>query len=320
MITFDQLVGQQKAVARLRLIATASSRMQNVIILSPAGCGKTAFVEAFAHEAAARLFRINATGITDCGIGLNQALRPAIQCGQQAIIFIDESHDLRKKIQTALLTAMEKPYYVTTPIKMGRQTKNYRVQIPDTVSFAFATTDVGKMDKALLTRFARIHLDDYTQTEKEEIAQRYLSSREFQIESDALAGFARISRNIRMLILDALDTAILYNNPKINIKIFNKVMDHLQLTGNGLTRLDTKLLNRLADNEYVSLRNLIAFLQVEKEEYERMEAWLIKNDYIGVSTHGRFITKKGLDEIGRKTKQNILDLIGMLIDDGDDNQ
>jgi len=318
-LSFEQLVGQTKAVARLKLIATATGRMQNVLILSPAGCGKTAFVEAFAREAGARLFRVNAVGLTDPGIGLNQSLRPAVQCDERAIIFIDESHDLKKKIQTALLTGMEHPYYVTTPIKMGRQTKSYRVTIPEHVSFAFASTDGGKIDKALLTRFARIHLDDYTQAEKEEIAHRYLKSRGFRIEPDARAGFARIARNIRMLIKDALDTAILYQNRMINMDIFRKVIDHLQLTSNGLTRLDTKLLNRLADNEFVSLRNLIAFLQIEKEEYERMEAWLIKNDYIGVSTHGRFISRKGLGEIGRSAKKNVLDLIGSLVDEDDDD-
>jgi len=316
-ITFDTLVGQEKAIARLKLIASATSRMQNVIILSPPGCGKTAFVEAFAHEAKARLFRVNATSLIDPGVGLNQTLRPAVQFNKRSMIFVDESHGLKKKIQTALLTGMEHPFYVTTPIRMGRVTKNYKITIPEHVSFAFATTDVGKMDKALLTRFADIHLDDYTQANKEEIARRYISSQEFNIDSDAVEGFARTSRNIRML-KKSIDTAILYQNKQINIDIFHKVCEHLQITSNGLTRLDTKLLNRLADNEYVSLRNLIAFLQIEKEEYERMEAWLIKHDYIGVSTHGRYISRKGLDEIGRSVKKNVLDLIGTPMDDNED--
>jgi len=315
---FSELVGQTKAVARLKLIASSTGRMQNVIILSPAGHGKTAFVEAFAHEAGARLFRINATGLTDCGIGLNQALRPAVQGTERAIIFIDESHGLKKKIQTALLTAMEKPYFVTTPIKMGRKTQNYKVEIPENVSFCMASTDVGKMNKALLTRMIKIQLDDYAQDEKEQIAREYLKRKGFQSEPDALAGFARIARNIRMLILEVLDTAIIYNNPVINMAIFHKVIDHLQLTSSGLTKTDTKLLNRLADADYVSLRNLIAFLQVEKEEVERIEGWLIKENYVVVSTHGRSISASGLREIGRTVKKNILDLIGVPIEDEDE--
>jgi len=317
-MTFDQLTGQNKAVSRLKLIASSKERMQNVIILSPSGCGKTAFVEAFAEEAGARLFSINATSIENIGISLNQALRPVVQCGQKAIIFIDESHGLKKKVQTALLTAMESPYFVNTPIKMGRITKNYRVQIPEHVSFCMASTDSGKMDKALLTRMIKIQLDDYTQGDKEEIARRYLKSREFTAEPDALAGFARISRNIRQLILEVLDTAIIYNNPIINDDIFRKVCAHLQLTNTGLTKLDTKCLNRLADTEYVSLRNLVAFLGVEVEQFNRMENWLVANDFIGISTHGRAATKKALQEIGRSYKSNILDLIGIPMDENND--
>lgn len=310
-MSFKTLVGQDKAVGRLKLIASSTSRMQNIMILSPAGCGKTAFVDAFAREAGARLFSINASALTDTGVGLNQALRPAIKYGEKAVIFIDESHDMKKKVQTALLTAMEKPFFVITPVKMGRQTSHYQIDIPENVSFAMATTDVGKMLKPLLTRMVKITLDDYSPGEKEEIARLYLESNGFSAEPEALAGFARISRNIRMLILEVLDTARIYNNKLVNLSIFHKVIDHLQLTSNGLTKADTKLLNRLADADYVSMRNLMACLQVEKEEYERMEAWLIKDDYIGVSTHGRFITRKGLLEIGRACKQNVLDLIGV---------
>jgi Holliday junction resolvasome RuvABC ATP-dependent DNA helicase subunit len=319
MTTFDQLVGQEKAIARLRLIASATGRMQNVIILSPAGMGKSTFVEAFAKEARARLFRINASSVEDIGISLNQALRPAIMNKDRAILFFDECHSLKKKVQTALLTGLEKPYIINTPIKFGRKTKTYKVQIPEHVSFCLATTDFGKMNKALITRMMKIQLDDYTQADKEEIARRYLHSKDFEIEPDALSGFARISRNIRQLILEVLDTAIIYNNPIININIFQKVCDHLQLTSNGLTKLDTKLLNRLADHDYVSLRNLVAYLGIESEQYDRMEQWLVAQDFIEISTHGRAVTAAGLREIGRARKPNVMDIIGALVDDDEED-
>jgi Holliday junction resolvasome RuvABC ATP-dependent DNA helicase subunit len=171
------------------------------------------------------------------------------------------------------------------------------------------------MTKALLSRMINIALDEYDHEAMTIICEKFLARKGFGIDEDAVAGFASVSRNPRQLISEVCETAMIFNNKQINEDIFKKVIGQLRLTSSGLTTTDTKMLNRLAEFPYVSERNMIAYLQIEKEEFQRMEAWLIKKDLMGISTHGRFISPKGLLEIGMKARKNDLDLVGEPIDE-----
>jgi Holliday junction resolvasome RuvABC ATP-dependent DNA helicase subunit len=297
----ERIIGQKSVVARLKVFAHSERRLPSILLTSPAGYGKTRITEEFAEEAGATLFPVNAVDIKD-GASLNQMMRaPCTNEDGRSIIFIDESGEMKRKIGVALLTALESPYRLETRVKRKGQIEVWQVPIPKHVSFMFATTDLGKMHKALISRCIHLAFDDYLEDELTLIAETYLSKNGFTPDETASRGFGRVARSVRQL-LQICDCAMIYNNRQMGESVLQKVLGQLQLTPNGLTVKDTKILNYLAGRAHASERDCLAYLEVEKEEYSRAEAWLRKNELIEICSHGRYITAKGLEEIGMDSK------------------
>ncbi len=78
-------------------------------------------------------------------------------------VFIDEAHELKNVVQQALLTFLE------PKDRRGGGPKTKYVADVSEVTFVFATTDFGSLDRALRTRMQRITLAAYTQEEVERI-------------------------------------------------------------------------------------------------------------------------------------------------------
>jgi len=310
----ERVIGQKSVVERLKVFARSERRIPSLLLTSPAGYGKTRITEAFAEEAGATLHQINAVDIENAAVLNHMVGKPCAEEGDdRKIIFIDESGEMRRRIGVALLTALESPYRLETRIRRKGKVEVWRIAIPDHVSFMFATTDVGKMHKALIDRCVHLQFDDYLQEELEEIASLYFKKHGFNPTPDALNNIARISRSVRQL-LQVCNCAMIFNNQRFGESIVQKILSQLQLTPSGLTKKDTKLLNYLADRNFASERDCIAFLQVEKEEYIRMEGWLRKRGLVEVCSHGRYITTLGLEEIGVDAKMDDGSMFGIRID------
>lgn len=71
-------------------------------------------------------------------------------------VFVDEAHEMRSPLQNALLTLLEPSYR-----RGGGPNTDYIADVSD-VTFVFATTDFGAIDRALRTRLERIPLKPYT--------------------------------------------------------------------------------------------------------------------------------------------------------------
>ena len=77
------------------------------------------------------------------------------------VIFIDECHQLKRPIQDALLT-------MTEPSERRAILRDFAADMSN-VTFLFATTDIGSMEKALKTRAREINLKPYEQADIAEI-------------------------------------------------------------------------------------------------------------------------------------------------------
>lgn len=296
----DRVIGQRPVVERLKLYTRAKGRLPNVFLSASSGMGKSHICHAFGDHAKAHVHRINGGDIND-KIELTRAAAKVVQHAtlnpeERSILFVDEVGELKKRLQVPLLDALEKPFHIITEIKTGPHKGTHRLNIPENMSFMFATTDEGRCHPALMTRSHKVGLIDYSVDEMMEIGGLYLKSKGYSCTKEALRGLATISRNIRQL-KNICDTAAIYNK-RITHEIFLKVADQLQVTATGLTRKDTMILTRLSERMYVSMPDLCAYADVEKEEYERIERFLIRRELIEKSTHGRSITNKGLGEIG----------------------
>lgn len=297
----DRIIGQRPVVDRLKLYTQAKGRLPNVFLSASSGMGKSHICQAFGEHAEAHVYRINGGDIGDkveIARAAGKVVRRAqLNSGQRAILFIDEVGELKKRLQVPLLDALEKPYHIVTDVRTGPHKGTHCLPIPENVSFMFATTDEGRCHNALMSRSNKIDLVDYTVEEMMEIGGLYLQEKGYSSNQDAMRGLATIARDIRQL-KKICDTATLYGPRRINHEIFLKVADQLQVTPSGLTHKDTRVLHRLSQRPYVSMPDLCAYLNIAKEEYERIEGFLIRRELITKSTHGRAITNAGLKEIG----------------------
>jgi len=292
----DNFIGQGSVRERLKVFAHSGRRIPPILLTAPAGMGKNHVTEAFAEEAGAKLYHINAVNLENSLI-LNKFMKAPCSNNERSILLIDESGEMKRRIDTAFLTCLEEPYTMETRIKAGKRIEVYRFQIPEHVSFLFATTHMGRLSKALISRCIHLSFDDYEEDELSLIAKNHFDKNQFRVDAFALRSFAKISRSVRHLI-QICDCAMIYGKHSIDSGVVSETLKQLQLTEEGFTKQDIKLLNYLAGRNHASERDCLAYLTMEKEEYGMIEAFLVKKECIEISSRGRSITKNGLDAIG----------------------
>ena len=292
----NSFIGQQAIKERLRVFAHSERRIPPILLTASAGNSKNHMARAFAEEAGAKLYHINAVNLEN-SLTLNRFLKTPCSSDGRAILLIDEAGEMKRRIDTSFLTCLEEPFTMETRIKAGKRIEIYRFEIPTHVSFLFATTHMGRLSKALISRCIHLSFNEYEEDDLMLIARLHFEKNEFKADADALKSFAKISRSVRNL-LQICDCAMIYGKKTIDDGVVSETLHQLELTPEGLTKQDVRLLKYLAGRDYVSMRGLLAYLSVEKEEYEMTEAFLTKKDLISVCSHGRSITQNGLDAVG----------------------
>ncbi|RDJ35013.1 MAG: AAA family ATPase [Crenarchaeota archaeon] len=190
---FYNFIGNPTAVRRLcRAAKIAFSRYnrdcsdQAFAILGPASTGKTTLAKMFAKLIGLPFVEVDANAcntVTDIVIAINKALEnieshdeefPTLELQElgdgklvvpPCIVFIDEVHNLPKKVEQELLKATE--WDDARLIAPGADGTSWDIDT-SAICWLIATTDRGDLFSAFDTRFSKIHLNLYT---KEEMAQ-----------------------------------------------------------------------------------------------------------------------------------------------------
>lgn len=297
---FGDFVGNEQGVDLLRILVEDTKENKQPFpplgIFGPSGHGKTSLVEIVANELGRRFCYVNSTAARTPLI-IRSRITDSENLKHGAIVFLDECHQLPKKVQDNLLSVVERPHTLITEIK-GELLID---KVPDHITFAFATTDKGMINGTLLSRLEKIELREYSAGERQIIAVNYLKQNGLkpeQFDVDAILEVGRRSRSARAVIhlCDKVTRMMRVKKvPRMSVELVDTVCNTESIDQNGLTFKDRRLLHYLYNSGFCGVDNLQAYLQTPKKEIiEVIEPWLIRNKLIMRHAAGRTITNKGI--------------------------
>lgn len=301
-LSYEDFIGNEQAVRKVKLLTHEADgdnivRIPDMAFLGPSGHGKNMLAEVIAAHLGRKLETINSTVVRD-----PFQFRSKVTGGEfnstGKIILLDECHQLPRRIQDNLLSALEHPRELHT----SHKDQIFKDSLPQNLSFIFATTHGGNIRKALMNRLEAIEFLEYSKAEMLEMAVKYLKRvhglAPGDLESKAVIDIANRARSGRQLS-KFCDNIILYMKQKGIIKLDTGIVEAcfniLGVDKNGLTRVDRKMLTYMTKvNTFVGLDTLEALMNMTKKDIkENVEPYLLRRGFIVRKSSGRIITPKG---------------------------
>lgn len=250
---FGNFVGQQRVVRTLRALCdgageTGDGILPMLLLVAPAGYGKTALAEAVARHLSGHEGDERPPNFRDVHAG-KKSLMPIrnvlVEANARDVVFIDEAHALEREDAELLYLAVDRRETLGLD-ENGRIDRSQHIKI-NPVSLIIATNLPGGIPKALYSRANELVLDEYRDVELREVARRVAASHGLDITSQATRVLAehcdRTPRGIEQLV------TLINSMPhpdKINQgHVETMLQRHLGHDGNGLTPHQQRLVLRL---------------------------------------------------------------------------
>jgi len=201
------------------------------------------------------------------------------------ILFIDELHRLKPKIEEILYIAMED---FRVDIVMQDETTSIPI---NKFTLIWATNKLENLSDAFKNRFIyKFHLKNYTEEEKQQILAKYLKEFDIKYEDEVLQHLAgkslpvpREIKNLAIKIRDYLIASWLKEDSLfIDLKIYRKILQNLKLNDYWLSDLQKKYVSILKDNKIVWLNTIASILNVSEKVVEKdiepflLNIWMIE--------------------------------------------
>ncbi len=299
--TFDDYLGQKELKEKLQVFTQAAKMRQepldHLLLFGPPGVGKTTLSQIMAH--------VMSVGIKICSgpmlerTGDLVAILSSLEL--RDILFIDEIHRMPAHVEEVLYNAMEH-FRVDVIIGQGAGAKSINLPI-NPFTLVGATTKSGMISAPLRSRFGIVErIDFYSDHDLQEIVLQAAAFLKISIspESALLIGScARGTPRIAKKILRRVrDFAQVRNCSTINNTLVQQALDFLGIEGEGLTKLDIMLLQKIIENFSggpVGLETLAALIGEDTETLEMVyEPFLLRKGYLEKTARGRQIPHKKL--------------------------
>ena len=286
------IIGQEKIIKNLNVIIEVYAKTKqlpdNILLIGPAGMGKTTIANEFAKSIGFNFLSYIAKDIDEI------VLMKLKEINENTIVFIDEIHTLPNKIEELLYPLLnhEKISY-NIKYKENNETKIVERKIPaPPIVFIGATTDYYKLPKPLISRFGLIFkLEDYSD---ENIGQIILNKYN-NLDIDIITDIIHRSRNNPRLALQLakqIKTLLTANVTDYN--------EYLEYDKQGLTKTDILILKELAERGSTGAQSLASLINESLENYIKyFEPYLVKIKFITILKTGRTITEKGLNYLNQ---------------------
>jgi Holliday junction DNA helicase RuvB len=169
--TFDEIIGQDDVVKRLRVSAVGCKNgggtMPHVLIDGPPGLGKTTIASAIANELGVNLYTANAASIRS----IKNIMPYVMGMTPRSVLFIDEIHRLPKIVEEFLYPVME-DFVLNITVKDDEDKEQPETIDLPVFTLVGATTSGGSLSQPFYDRFTiKEHLSFYSEKDLAKLAR-----------------------------------------------------------------------------------------------------------------------------------------------------
>jgi Holliday junction DNA helicase RuvB len=322
--TQKDFIGQRDVATEVK-IALASARLRrdafpHAIFSGAPGLGKTSLAEIIASEMDVPFISILGASIRDED-GLRNILSQLpidgydLKTGEiiepdkvrHGIVFIDEIHRLKKNLTELLHTALEDfkiSMKVRNPLTGRMQSGLFWMP---KFTLIGATNYLGILPRPFVDRFMiQASFEPYTEEEIIQIAHHSARKLELDITEDAIQAMASKSRGVPRILnrflLRVRDVAIYSGHSQITLECAEEMFQIQNIDELGLTKLDRRVLEYLAEIiRPVGIGSIAQAVDEDKNTIENLvEPWLIRLRLMTKTSQGRQITELGLKHLGNE--------------------
>lgn len=292
--TLNDLNGQPKVKKQLEVYLKAANMknecLDHVLITGPSGCGKTTVAKIIANELGKPYKAYSGPSLTD----IADVSEMLMNIDPGTILFIDEVHRMKKKLQEMVYFAMEQ--YEADVVFDGNVE---HISIPHFTLVA-ATNLAGGLEEAMLNRFPiQLKLEPYTTEAMVDIVNKIAHETEVNMPVECatmIAGCTRgVPRNANSYVRRIVDFALVMNNGEIDCDVVRDAFDFMDINRYGLNRDDVAYLTCLSQQKKViGIKTIAMTINVDENTVAtKIEPYLLQKGYIYKAPKGRAITTEG---------------------------
>ena len=309
--TLESYIGQESVKENMRVFIEAAKQrkeaLDHVLLYGPPGLGKTTLSNIIANEMDVHIKTTSGPAIErpgDMAAVLNSL-------NEGDILFIDEIHRMKRKIEENLYPAME-DFVIDIMIGKGPGARSVRLDLPR-FTLIGATTRIGLLTAPLRDRFGVVQrLEPYSVENLKIILKRSAAVLQVEMEEGGAEEIARRSRGTPRLANRMLkrvrDFAQVRYDGVITEEVARFALDLLDIDKVGLDQTDRKMLLTMIEKfggGPVGLDTLAASINEESETIEDVyEPYLLQLGYIQRTPRGRVVTRLGYAHFGMTPPEN----------------
>lgn len=291
-LSFEDFVGQESIKKVLKNAIVSSKKRKepigHVLFSGESGFGKTTLAQIVARQLWVEIKIVTAYAIEKPAdiISVLNWLK------MWDILFIDEIHRLKPKIEEMLYIAME-DFRIDIVMPDGG---NLNLPLPE-FTLIWATTKLESLSSPFKNRFVyKFHFSHYTKNEKQNIVKKYLNNVSVTVEDSLVPDIAQkvlpVPREIRNFTIKLRDWLMSNwfeeKNMYIDDELFQKFSKWIELNDDWLSHLQLKYLEILKQEDVVWVKTLSQMINVSEQVIEiDIEPMLLKLWKIEKTSKGR---------------------------------
>lgn len=287
---FDDIIGQEDTIKRLRIMSTGCKSsgqvMPHVLIDGPPGLGKTTIASAIANELSVNLYTANAAAIRS----IKNIIPYLMNLEPRSVLFIDEIHRLPKLVEEFLYPVME-----DFRIDMLVEDKPESIDLP-IFTMVGATTSGGSLSQPFYDRFTiKEHLSFYGSDVLAKLVGSNADKLGLSLTESQMQQIANRSKGTPRILNARLqwykNYIASYPEDKDDV---DKIFDSQGIDRNGFDCNDQKYLEVLKKNRLnpLGLKSISSMTGIAMETIENsIEPYMIRMGYVIRTQKGRVIGK-----------------------------
>lgn len=290
--TFDEIIGQNDVIKRLRVSVTGCKKtgsvMPHVLIDGPPGLGKTTIASAIANEMGVNLYTTNAASIRT----IKNIMPYIMGMTPRSILFIDEIHRLPKIVEEFLYPVMEDFVLNITVKDDDDKEVAEKIDLP-VFTIVGATTSGGSLSQPFYDRFTiKEHLSFYNDNDLAKLARSNCEKMGIVMSDEDLLEVAKRSKGTPRILNARLQWYKNYKSCHEDNATVDEIFHVQGIDENGLDMYDRMYLNvlRKSKGTGLGLKSISSMTGIAIDTIENsIEPYLVRKGYIIRTQSGRML-------------------------------